>query len=353
VLIYQRAADGTLTPAGMVATGGMGSGGGAKPTGPKPTTGGTNTGGAGAGGASGPAGPNQGAVVLSSDNHWLFAVNTGSSDISSFAVGAQGLTLVDKVPSGGVNPVSLTTHGNWLYAVTGGGTNNISGFTISDQGKLAPLPNSTRPLSTASSTEPAQIQFSPGGDLLVVTERNTNMVDTYTVGADGLATGPISHPSVGMNPFGMAFGKNGVLVVAEGFLANPNGSAVSSYLTAPDGSLKVITASATTHQSTACWVVITNDDKYAYVTNTQSSNISGYRIADDGSLSLLNADGITAATAGSAPQDIALSSDSKYLYVLNFGLHAIGIYRVEANGSLTSIGSVEGLPTGINGLIAW
>jgi hypothetical protein len=55
-----------------------------------------------------------------------------------------------------------------LYVLNAGGTGNISGFIISKRGRLAPLPDSTRPLSSATSG-PGQVQFSPDGGLLVVT----------------------------------------------------------------------------------------------------------------------------------------------------------------------------------------
>jgi 6-phosphogluconolactonase len=104
IVIYNRAADGTLSLAGMVPTGGAGTGGGLE---------------------------NQGGLVLTNDNRWLFAVNAGSNGVSSFAVGSQGLTLVDRVPSGGERPVSLTARGNQLYVLNAGAVNNITGFTRS------------------------------------------------------------------------------------------------------------------------------------------------------------------------------------------------------------------------------
>src|SRR5216117_4124454 len=66
VAIFARAADGTLTAAGTVATGGTGTGSGLG---------------------------SQGAVVLSADGSRLFAVNAGSNDVSVFTVGAAGLSL--------------------------------------------------------------------------------------------------------------------------------------------------------------------------------------------------------------------------------------------------------------------
>ena len=176
VAVFDRAPNGTLTPAGMFSTGGAGN--------PVPPPG------------DAPADPlaSQGALVLSNNNKLLFAVNAGSNEISVLSVGNDSLTLVDKVSSGGVRPISLTLHGALLYVLNEGGTPNITGFTVSNTGELTLLPGSTRPLTGGSMADPAQVNFSRDGALLVVTEKATNLIDVYVVGADGVASPPISNP---------------------------------------------------------------------------------------------------------------------------------------------------------------
>src|SRR5947209_15705137 len=95
VAVFARAADGTLSAAGSVATGGTGTG-------------------AGLG--------SQGALALSDDGRWLFAVNAGSNDVSVFDVGPVGLALASRTASGGTLPISLTVHGHVLYVLNAGGT---------------------------------------------------------------------------------------------------------------------------------------------------------------------------------------------------------------------------------------
>jgi hypothetical protein len=46
---------------------------------------------------------------------------------------------------------------------------------------LSPLPGSTRPLTGGVAADPAEVNFSPDGDFLIVTEKATNLIDTYTV----------------------------------------------------------------------------------------------------------------------------------------------------------------------------
>ncbi|MGH2368240.1 MAG: beta-propeller fold lactonase family protein, partial [Chloroflexota bacterium] len=84
--------------------------------------------------------------MLDDTGRWLFAVNPGSNDLSVFRVHGGDLTLTDRAPSGGTQPISVTVHYGLVYVLNDGGTANISGFRLSQQGKLSPLPDSTRPL---------------------------------------------------------------------------------------------------------------------------------------------------------------------------------------------------------------
>ena len=140
-------------------------------------------------------------------------------DLRIAARGAS-LKLVDKVASGGERPVSVTTHGNLLYVLNGGGVNNITGFSIGEWGRLKPIPGSSKPLSAAA-TGPAQVEFDPSGETLVVTEKATNKIDLYRIEGD-LAQGPLVRNSNGMTPFGFAFSRRGTLIVSEAFGGAPD-----------------------------------------------------------------------------------------------------------------------------------
>jgi 6-phosphogluconolactonase (cycloisomerase 2 family) len=315
VLKYTRASDGTLSKADEYATGGLGSGSGLG---------------------------NQGALVMS---------NAGSNQISVFAVLHNGLKLLDSADSGGIQPVSLTVDRNLLY-VLNAGSDEISGFRLSRHGKIVPIPGSTRSLSS-SGTGPAQIAFSPDGNVLVVTEKATNRIDTYLVNEHGLATGPMVHGSVGETPFGFAFDRRGRLIVSEAAGGAFEASSLSSYRIAEDGALQVISSAVPTTETAACWVVITGNGRYAYTTNAGSGSVGGFRIGHKGSLSLLDPDGRSGVTGdGSAPIDMALSNNSHYLYTLNSGNNTISAFRVGAHGDLYDLPGVSDLPAGTNGLVA-
>src|SRR5262245_5738020 len=323
VMVYARSASGLLTPAGQFATGGNGTGSGLG---------------------------NQGGVVLSQNNRWLFVVNAGSNNVSVFDVAPDGLHLVDLVPSGGIMPISVTVQRDLVYVLNAGFPNNISGFTLAHNGKLTPLPGSTRTLS-AGMTGPAQVEFSPDGSLLVVTEKDTNMIDVFPVNSHGLPGARMSIASNGPTPFGFSFGLRDQLFVSEAFGGAPNASAISSYTANANGTLSLISGSVPTTETAACWVIVTRNGRFAYTTNTGSGSISGYSINHNGQLTLLDADGRTAVTgAGSAPIDLALSLDN-VLYSLDSGDHKISAFQVHADGSLEPLGSVPA-PATANGLAA-
>ena len=131
----------------------------------------------------------------------------------------------------------------------------------------------------------------------------------------------------------------------------PDASATSSYELDRDGLLTTISASVGTNQTANCWVVVTPNGRFAYVTNTGSGSISGYKIGFDGELELLDADGRTAVTGG-GPIDLALSDSGRFLYSVNTGTNTIGAFLVHSDGSLTALPFVSGLPSGANGLAA-
>lgn len=329
VIVFDRASDGTLTLAGSYPTGGTGTGPGTTfilrvdPLG------------------------SQGAVLLSRSKRLLFAVSAGSNQVSAFAVDGDRLKFLNTISSGGTMPVSVAVDGNWVYVLNAGGTPNIAGFTIDPRtNDLVPLKGSLRPLAGGSAANPADVSFSLDGSVLMVTEKGTQTIDTYTVNPDGTLSGPISNHSSGSSPFGFEFTHGSLAMVSE---AGPN--ALSSYRAEENGQLELITGSLLNGQQASCWAVVTNDGRYAYTVNAGTGTISSYQVSPDGYLTLLDPSAAVTGS-GSAPTDPALSTDSRFLYVRDGNLGVVYGYRVEADGSLTPLGTTEGIPVGGQGLAA-
>jgi 6-phosphogluconolactonase len=326
VLAWKRSEHGNLTGPGVYSTGGAGTGAGLS---------------------------SQGSVLLSHDARWLFVCNAGSDSVSLFEVSPQGLRLVDKVDSGGRLPLSLALHRNLLYVLNAGGTvgdkDNITGFLFV-HGKLVALPDSTRALS-GDDTGPAQVSFTGGGSTLIVTERNSNLIDTFVVGDDGLANDHKMFQSVGATPFGFDVGRGNRIFVSEAGGGAANASSASSYDVSGEGDLAVISGAVPTEQTAACWLLASRNGRFIYTANAGSGSISGFSVDQDGSLHLLDTDGRTAVTGdGSHPVDMTESRNGRFLYNLANGSGTLHAFTVRPNGSLEPRMVLSGIPTSAAGL---
>ena len=325
VLAYTIGAGGTLSAAGVFSTAGTGTG---------------------------VSLADQSALVLSQDHRFLLVVNAGDNTISLFAVHfptSHGpiLDLLDVAGSQGVQPVSLTVFGPFVYVLNAGNATvggNIAGFVLTPWGQLAPLRSSVQPLSTSAPTGPAEIAFNPTGTVLAVTEKGTSLIDTYPVDPRGFARAPVVTPSNGSTPYGFAFSPQGTLIVSD---AGPG--ALSSYAVARNGHVSVVSGSVGDGQLAPCWVAV--HGAYAFTTNAHSNTISSYQIGWGGSLTLRIA---LAASTGAADTDMAVGGPhGDYLLVYDAGAGEIQDFAFGNGGSLGSGYIVTGLPATAEGLAAF
>jgi 6-phosphogluconolactonase len=332
VFVFNRAANGSLSLAATVPTGGFG--GGVVSVG------------------------SQGALALSQDRRWLFVANEGEGSISVMERTPAGLQAVGRVSSGGTLPVSR----NLVYVLNdglqGSSPANITGFYFDDlSGVLYPIPNSTRSLSAPSPTPPAvgpaaaEIHFDNTGLFLYVAEVGTSLIDTYSINNDGTPSQDRTQTSFGNAPFAFAFDPRDNLLVTE--IHESSGTvgegAVTSYQLNRGGILNKISGSVPDSQTAPCWIEITPDGRFAYAVNTGNAVISGYQVGYNGELLLLG-NGVTAQTPR-APLDNALTRNGRYMYIVTGGGSIIG-YQVQADGSLTSLNLTVTVPAGSRGLVA-
>jgi 6-phosphogluconolactonase (cycloisomerase 2 family) len=248
---------------------------------------------------------------------------------------------VNRVPSGGTTPNSVTLHDGVAYVLNTGGTGSISGFTLGRHG-LRPLEGSTLPLASATAGA-VQVSFTPRGDQLVVSEKGANLIETFPVDRHGLASAGTAHASAGAAPFGFSFGKHDALNVTEA-----GASALTSYALTP---FAPITSSLLNGQGAACWAVSTSNGRYTFTADAATDAISAYSQEWNGTLSLVTPGGATAQlAAGTHPLDEAISHD-RFLYVNGGNTGTVNAFKIGGDGSLTSLGSVSGLPAGFGGLV--
>lgn len=288
----------------------------------------------------------QGSVALTGDGRHVLVTNTGSGDLSVFAVSNGEPHAMQTLVSGNA-PKSVTENDGLIY-VLNTGEPSVTGFRLTDDG-AEPLPDSTRMLPADS--DPAQVGFSPHGSTLVVTERGANTIAAYPVDAAGYLAQPHMQPSSGPTPYGFAFTSQGALVVAEAFDAQKGKAAASSY--AADGAdMQPVSRSVGNGRSEICWAAISNDDRYAFTTNFADSSVSRYAIGADSSVTLDDPVAGVAIDGQSGLRDENLTGDGRFLYAIDADSQRVFGWSVGTAGELSAIGSWDGLPKTVAGLAA-
>lgn len=370
ILGFERADDGSLTPmAAGYPTGGIGTGKGLG---------------------------EQGALAYDRENGRILSVNAGDHSFSVLPVkldGSLGEPL--KVPASDfpasaasmLGPKSITFHGNLVYVLYEGDATHpsmIAGWKLGGAPlSAAPIADSAQPLSSDSiSADPAQIEFSPDGQVLIVTEKQNGngtsivagpgAIDGFTVNAAGLAIKKGFYPTAKLGddfqkvPFGFE-------IMGDYLIVSEAGSQGTGSYTYAGGVIKPVANGQFLPTDPApCWVTFSGN--HAYVTNARGPNISGFDVGPDGALSSITpiANSIVATTgevippamAGGmptfhGPTDEFVSIDGRYLYALNSAVPSIGIFEVLPGGQLDRVGAsdytpqqVGALPTGAVGIVA-
>jgi hypothetical protein len=326
IVVYDRGADGRLSEAGVYPTGGLG--GVAAPGTESDTLG------------------SQGSLAYDSAHRVLLAVNAGSDTVSTFRVRGDRLRLVDVEASGGQFPASIAVHDGLVYVLNAGGTGIVQGFRLSRHG-VTPISGSARSLGLANTdppnflTSPGQVGFTPDGvKLLVTTKASGSAIDVFSVGSDGLLSAtPVVNASATPVPFAFTFVPAGRLVSGEA-----GTSSVTTYQIQPGGML-TDPRSQSDGQVALCWILRVGG--FYYVSNTGSNTLSSFEIDASGQPSLLSA---VAATTNPGPIDLASSDD--FLYAQTGINGTVDEFHVVGDGTLEPLGTVAGLPSGIEGIAA-
>lgn len=417
VLVFHRAADGTLTLVQTIATGGGGSG--------------LQLAGVDSLGSSG-------SIQLDADHHVLFVVNAESAaenngsgayntdcqqgTITSFVVAPDGtLTFADRVFSRGLFPNSLTVSNrvshedgtrDVVYVLNAGGGETaicrlqpasanapgIAGFTVDGSGLMKPLPGSVRPIDPGPATgasgsgvctaeaaagfsgltgapaadfqcglnppsfvrSPAQIGFTADGNQLVATVKGTNTIYVFPVDQHGRTGDPVTmQAALPALPtyFGFAFDSRQNLLVTETFGSSATipagGRGALSSFTISKNGQLAPLSSHVNDGGTAACWIAVDPSGRFAYVANNLSASISSYTIGRGTVTLLNG----TAASGAGPNDMATAQDrgASFLYVLAAGTGTVGAFRINADGSLTPITGAGGLPVnrGAQGLAAY
>ena len=375
VIHYHRSADGTITEAERILTGGAGSGV------YKPISGQASAPNAFEGAAS---------VILSPDRRFLFVANGGDNSVSSFGVGADGkLTLIDVKRTGNVvtgrsgtaKSLAYAPACNTLYVLHSFGPDHLRLMSVDGEGRLTPR-TEKHTANTRDKTErvPTMVVLTPDGKYLVVGTTFDQLPHANPDGSPILwVAGPDGSPkSIASNapdPDGLvvfAVGEDGALgdgafydagcgspfypaflhhrpdhfvigaAVGDGIVLASIGA--SGRITT--GPLVQIDTSAG-RPSELCWLAVSPDDRFVFATNFGYSYLSSFRIdgnvvsvAQDPACPKVPGDGTFRAlngTVSSGPSDNWLSPDGAYLYQIYGNASTLVGYAVQPEGSLEEI----------------
>jgi 6-phosphogluconolactonase (cycloisomerase 2 family) len=307
-------------------------------------------------------------VVSTADGQFLFAINQGSSTISSFRIDRDGrLDRIGIFDSGGVQSDSIGIAGDKLYVSNRGDSAvghpgtvapNITAFRIDDDGALVPIAGST--VTFPVDTSPSQNLISRDGKLL--------FADIFAVPGSTASQGNTLAPFQ-IQPGGslkLAPGGNLGAPVSPPLLlgadTNPNQPVIYAGLTGVN-QIAVFTFDKTGQLTFAgtspdqgagpCWIAVSPDGKYLYSGDTGTDSVGVFSLADPLHPVQIQefALGGPHAPSGSPPGmlqsntfQLALSPDGHTLYAISQSTNATGSFpqgnqlhtlKVAAAGTLT------------------
>lgn len=326
VVYYDRAEDGSLTLVGNYATGGVGFN--INP----PESPAFND----------PLGV-QGAVAVSPNHRYVYAVNAGSNTITAFEIQEDRLERVATVPSGGTVPVSIAATDDNVYVANNANGGSVASFTVNDDGSLTQ--SAAIAIGRDSILTAGGISVSQDGNFVAVTTKMDSKILIFPTGNNGVISGFRENDAAGMTPFGSAWSDDGRLFVSEAFGGDMNAGAISSYNVSSDGTTSTISASVGTNETASCWVVLTQDEDHIFTSNTPDGSISAFSIDGNGSLEAVTSNGKTGIVPnpmGSFVLDmVTVDADSDFIYVLAATNSQIVPFELNDDGS------VDEMPTGV------
>ena len=288
------------------------------------------------------AGPAVQSIAIHPSKKFLYAANSGESDVSQFNISSGG-GLTEQTPRTivGTSPtlLAMDAAGTFLY-VANSASQTISVFSIDPSlGKLSAV-GAAIPVGIT----PLNMKLAPSGNVLYVTgEGNPGYIEVFSLNAGVASLLQVIQPE-GANPYGLAIDPSG----AHLYTANTGSNSISEYSIGTGGALTELSSSPLGETYSApLALAIDNSGKYLYVANEGSTNLAGYSIGSDGGLTLLTNSPFA---TNAQPSFISTDPTGKYLFVGNQSGPAIQSFILDGgSGTLTSVASytVGGTPSSI------
>jgi uncharacterized repeat protein (TIGR01451 family) len=275
----------------------------------------------------------------------LFATNIGNASITVFTINPAtgGLTKVPGSPfSTGAGPGDMSiavTPGNKFLFSANTGSLNIIGFSIGEDGTLAPVPDPALAIGQLV----IGLKASPDGRFLVATMplAPTGAVAVLSISdTGGLSQVPGSPFAVKPNDAGGRVAgvdidcASNILFIGEATTGRP---IVDILSLAPNGTLTPIVGfppiSGFGENSNA--VLLDADDKNLYVSNQGSGSTTAFNVDKSGVLSLIS--GLPFAAGNGRPAGMAINQTGAFLFTANTTPNSINVSAIDPDGSLAAV----------------
>jgi len=286
------------------------------------------------------------------NNVTLLAVNKGNGQLS---VPVNTNPVPQPTPPNifatGTTPIAVVAHpvSPFLF-ILNAGSNDISSYVIDPKtGNLQGSPPVCAAIPPTPPPCPAAITFplnilpgmaiTPNGNLLFVGNTALSTISVFAVNSKGALT---AGPSVGIGtvPAGMVAERSGRFL----YVADPNNNRVLGFSIGSNGALTAINGSPFAAGTTPVALATDPQGVLLYVANSGSNNVSAFVI--DKSTGALGAiSGSPFATPGRGPNFVAATS--AFVYVTDQITNDVTAFSIGSNGALTAApGSPFNVATG-------
>lgn len=269
-------------------------------------------------------------IIVNPEGTRLFAVNSGSNSIAVFDILDDGrLVPVEgsPFPSGGVNPVSLGLAGDTLYVVNKNmdpaqdetlSVPNYTGFQVTPEGRLIPIPRSTVEVSDGAS--PSQALLSPDDRFLFGADFLGPVLQVFLIQSDGrLLQGPNTPQRLPDSEFEGTEAPHWPLglqvhptqpILYVGF---PTVNKLGIYTYDDRGAITFL-QTVPNSGAALCWIAINKAGTLLYTTNTGDNSVSVYDLTNPTTPAEIQ---VVKLSGSGGPFQAALDPSESFLHVVS------------------------------------
>jgi 6-phosphogluconolactonase (cycloisomerase 2 family) len=293
----------------------------------------------------------------------VYVTNSGSNDVSGYAINATtgGLSAVPGSPFTNVSApsaIAVSSDGFFAFAANSQ-SNNVTAFRVGMDGGLLPVsPTPSTPNPAPVGTAPRAIAISKDAQFVYVANSRSDSVTVLSVGAAGALTRtpeadgtPNPVGAGGSSPAAIAISPSGRFL----YVANSTSNTVAAFQIDANGLLKLIppTGPATNpipvSGTAPTALAMTFTGQFLYATNSASNTVSVFQVESSGLLTLVPPAGTgtnPVPIGGTSPNGIAVARNGRFLYTANGGGN-VSTFSIGGNGLLTLLPSSGSSPNPI------